>query len=118
MAPNKLAGAADSVVVIEGTFENPGLLDLRMLVHRQGRTRRPFKKAGHLPLGLVLVEDFDGDAFELSRFPLDIARLDVDGTADRWLDLGHGFARSCLHLLLHEECGIWNAECEIWNDGL
>jgi len=41
-SPNELAGAADSIVVAERALNDVGLLDLRMLVHRQSCTRLPF----------------------------------------------------------------------------
>jgi hypothetical protein len=57
--PHVLAGATDTVMIIERTFEHKGLLDLRMLVHGQRRTGRPFEKAGHFALFLVLIENLD-----------------------------------------------------------
>src|SRR5947209_7471268 len=48
---------------------NVVLFDLRMLVHRQRRARRPFEGAGHLALRLVLIDDLDRDAWERRRFP-------------------------------------------------
>jgi hypothetical protein len=44
--------------------ENDGLLDLRMLAHRQGRARLPFEQAGHLALGFSKVSVLqDGQHF-------------------------------------------------------
>src|ERR1700731_2939178 len=54
-----IAGAADSSVVVERALNDVGLLDLRMLVHRQSCTRLPFQKAGHLALHFVFVEHLD-----------------------------------------------------------
>src|SRR5438270_4789229 len=76
-APDELAGTSDPFMVVEGAFEDPGLLDLRMLVDRQPRAGRPLEEAGHLAFREVLVEHLDGDAFELGGLPLHLPRLGV-----------------------------------------
>src|SRR5271166_4265266 len=81
LAPYELAGAADPVVIVEGSLDDPALLDLRMLVHRQGGARLPLQQAGHLALLLVLVKHLDRDALELCRLPFDGARLHINRAA-------------------------------------
>src|SRR5216683_254839 len=80
--PHELAGAADAVMVGERSFDDVALIDLRMLVHRQRRARRPFEEAGHLALRLVLIEDLDRDAWELRRFPFHLLGPDINRPAD------------------------------------
>src|SRR5258708_24423216 len=86
--PDVFAGTADPVMVVERTLNDEGLLDLRMFVHGQGRTRFPFQKTGHFALRLVLVEYLDRDAVELRRLPSDFLRLDVDRAAARGFHVG------------------------------
>src|SRR5262249_44441052 len=85
-APDKLAGAANAVMVVKRALDDVALLDRRMLVHRQARPWLPSQKAGHLALVLVLVQDLDRDAGKLRRLPFDVLRLDVNRAADRGLD--------------------------------
>src|SRR5271170_1715239 len=96
--PNEFAGAADPLVVVERTLDDIGLLDLRVLVHRQGRPRFPFQEAGQLALRLVFVEHLDRDAVELRRPPSDFLRLDVNRAVHRGL---HGRLPGCCGRFLH-----------------
>src|SRR5215472_15303875 len=83
--PNELTGAADALVIGEGSLDDVGLLDLGMLMHRQGRARLPFQEASHLTLLFVLVEHLDRDAVELRWLPSHVLGLDIHGSADRGL---------------------------------
>src|ERR1700750_1041613 len=67
--PDKLASAADPVMVVKRSFNDITLLDRWVLVHRQCRTRLPLQEASHLALLLVLVEDLDRDAVKLRLLP-------------------------------------------------
>src|SRR5208283_4696048 len=71
-SPDEFAGTADAVVIVERTLDDEGLLDLRVPMHGQRCTRLPFEQTGHLALRLVLVEDLDRNALELSRLPGDV----------------------------------------------
>src|SRR5216683_3858406 len=101
-SPDEFAGTADPVMIVERPLDDESLFDL-LPVHGQGCTRLSLEQAGHLALRLVLVEDLDRNALELSRLPGDVLWLHIDRAADRRLRGWFlGYCRSFSHRVAHK----------------
>ena len=95
--PNELTRTRDAFVIVEGPFNNVRLLDFRVLMERQRRTRLPTQQTGHLASLFIFVENLNLNPLELAWLPIEILGLNINRTTNSRFDLGLPFGG---HLLL------------------
>src|SRR6516225_9514116 len=82
LAPDIVTGGCNPVVILDATFQDERLFNLRMFMKRDVGTWFQFEQAGHFTALGILVKHLDRNLFKACWLPIHFGRLDVGRAAD------------------------------------